>query len=229
MSFYLLLPIFGIAITLVFYLLFRRTGKLKIVFLNPVLLTIAGIIIFLKVFNISFETYHEGGKILTYFLGPAVVALGAFFYEKYEELRKDLKLLSIAVIIGGICGVVSIVVFLLALGLPLFLIKSLASKSVTTPIAIEITGAVGGIPDITAGIVIAVGIFGNAFGPFFLKQLGITDKRAIGAALGTAAHGIGTARALEEGKIPGVYSGIAMCLNGIITAIFTPFLLYLLL
>ena len=224
-----LLPIFGIAITILFYALSKKVRKLKIAFLNPVLLAILGIIVFLKIFDISFETYNEGGKVLTYFLGPAVVALGAFFYEKYEELRKDLKLLSIAVIIGGICGVVSIVGFLLLLGMPLFLVQSLAAKSVTTPIAIEITKTVGGIPDITAGIVIAVGVFGNVFGLYFLNKLGISDKRAIGAALGTAAHGIGTARAIEEGKIPGVYSGIAMCLNGIVTAVLTPLILHLLL
>lgn len=229
MTDYFLLPLFGIALTILFFFVFGRVGKLKIVLLNPVLLTIIAIILFLKFSNISFETYNEGGKLLTYFLGPAVVALGAYFYEKYEELRKDLKLFSIAVISGGICGVASIVIFLLVLGMPEFLIQSLAAKSVTTPIAIEITRTVGGIPDITAGIVIAVGIFGNAFGIFFLKLFGITDKRALGAALGTAAHGIGTARAIEEGKIPGVYSGIAMCLNGIVTAVVTPFLLSLLL
>lgn len=229
MRFSFLLPVFGIGLTLLFYALARRGGRLKIAFLNPVLLAILGIILFLKLADISFETYNRGGKFLTYLLGPAVVALGAFFYEKYEELRKDLKLLSIAVIIGGICGVLSIVAFLLLLDLPDFLIRSLASKSVTTPIAVEITKTVGGIPVITAGIVIAVGVFGNVFGLYFLKKMGINSKKAFGAALGTAAHGIGTARALEEGKIPGVYSGIAMCLNGIITAILTPLILQLLL
>lgn len=229
MSYSFLLPVFGIGLTILFYALARRAGRLKIAFLNPVLLAIIGIILFLKISDISYETYNQGGKFLTYLLGPAVVALGAFFYEKYEELKKDLKLLSIAVILGGICGVVSIVAFLLLLDLPDFLIRSLAAKSVTTPIAVEITKTVGGIPDITAGIVIAVGVFGNVFGLYFLNKLGITSQKAIGAALGTAAHGIGTARAIEEGRIPGVYSGIAMCLNGIVTAVFTPFLLSLVL
>ncbi|WP_029034242.1 LrgB family protein [Salinimicrobium terrae] len=229
MNNFLQLPIFGIGITILFYLLCGKLGKLRLFFLNPVLLTVVGIILFLKIFNVRFENYNAGGKYLTYFLGPAVVALGAFFYEKYEELRRDLKLFSISVIIGGSCGIVSVVLFLLLLEMPLFLIKSLASKSVTTPIAIEITKTIGGIPDITAGIVIAVGVFGNVIGPIFLRKLGITDKRAIGAALGTAAHGIGTARALQEGKTSGVYSGIAMCLNGIITAFSAPYILYLLL
>jgi putative effector of murein hydrolase len=100
--------------------------------------------------------------------------------------------------------------------------RSLAPKSVTTPIAIEIAKSVGGVPSITAGIVIAVGIFGNAFGIYILRFLGITSKTAIGTALGTASHGIGTARALEESELSGVYSGLALCVNGLVTAIVTP-------
>ena len=123
--------------------------------------------------------------------------------------------------------ILTIIIFLMLLKVPRFIIESLASKSVTTPIAIGITKLTGGIPEITAGIVIAVGIFGNAFGPFILKKLGIKSKIAIGTALGTAAHGIGTARAFEESKLAGVYSGLAMCVNGIITALLTPYLLLL--
>ena len=108
---------------------------------------------------------------------------------------------------------------------PEVIIRSLASKSVTTPIAIEITRITGGIPSITAGVVIAVGIFGNAFGPSILKLTGIKSKSAMGTALGTAAHGIGTARALEEGKLTGAYSGMAMCINGLVTAVVTPWFL----
>lgn len=221
------LPLFGIILTILVYFFARRLYQWRRLFiLNPVLISVASIIWFLEAFDLSLETYNKGGRYLTFFLGPAVVALGAFFYEKYEEVKQDLKLLFIAVIAGGICGVVSITFFLIILELPEFLIRSLASKSVTTPIAIEITKVVGGIPDITAGIVIAVGIFGNALGPFFLKLLKIKNAKAIGAALGTAAHGIGTARAIEEGQIPGIYSGIAMCLNGVITAGLTPLILY---
>ncbi len=221
-------PLFAIALTVLFYFLARRIrNKWDIFFFNPVLLSIAGIIFFLNSFDIEFDTYNKGGKILTFFLGPAVVALGAFFYEKYEQLRQDLKVIFIAVVIGGLCGVFSITLFLVLLKMPDFLVRSLASKSVTTPIAIEITKVVDGIPDITAGIVIAVGIFGNTCGPFFLRHMGIKNKKAVGAALGTAAHGIGTARAIEEGQLPGTYSGIAMCLNGLITAFLTPYILYL--
>lgn len=221
-------PFFGIIITIGFYFLARKLkSKWNVFFLNPVFIAVAGIITLLSSLDIRFETYNQGGQVLTFFLGPAVVALGAFFYEKYEQLRKDFKILVLAVTAGGVCGVLSIILFLILLDMPEFLVRSLASKSVTTPIAIEITKIVAGIPDITAGVVIAVGIFGNACGPLFLKYSGIKSMKAIGAALGTAAHGIGTARAIEEGAIPGIYSGMAMCLNGLLTAFVTPYILYL--
>jgi predicted murein hydrolase (TIGR00659 family) len=191
------------------------------------LVAIVFIICFLLIFNIDFEDYNRGGKFISFFLGPSVVALGVFFYEKYEEVKQNLKVFLLSVAVGGISGVLTVIIFLLLLKVPDFIIESLAAKSVTTPIAIEITKLTNGIPEITAGLVIAVGIFGNAFGPFILKKLGIKSKIAIGTALGTAAHGIGTARAFEESKLAGVYSGLAMCVNGIITALITPYLLQL--
>lgn len=222
------LQIFGVFITLLaFFAGLKIKKKWNFVLLNPVLLAIGFIIIFLLLFHISFEDYNRGGRYISFFLGPSVVALGVFFYEKYEEVKQNLKVFLLAVFAGGLSGLLSVVLLLFFLKAPDFLIRSLAAKSVTTPIAIEITKIAGGIPEITAGIVIAAGIFGNAFGPFILKLLGIKSKIAIGSALGTAAHGIGTARAFEEGKLPGVYSGLAMCLNGIITALLAPYLLSL--
>ncbi len=221
-------PVFGVSITLAAYFFaINLRKKWNYVLLNPVLISVAVIIIFLLIFNIDFETYNIGGKYISFFLGPSVVALGVFFYEKYEEVKENLKVFLVAVFTGGIFGIISIIGFLILMNIPEVLIRSLAAKSVTTPIAIEISKLVAGTPEITAGMVIAVGIFGNAFGPYILKKLGISNKLAIGAALGTAAHGIGTARAFEEGKLPGVYSGLAMCINGIITALVTPYLLQL--
>lgn len=220
------LPVFGIFITLLaFFIAGKIRGKWNYVLLNPVLLAIAIIIIFLLSFDIDFEDYNRGGQYLSFFLGPAVVALGVFFYEKYEEVKQNMRPFLLAVAAGGVSGIISIILLLMLLQVPEVIINSLAAKSVTTPIAIEISRLTGGIPEITAGIVIAVGIFGNAFGPAILKLLRIKNKAAIGAALGTAAHGIGTARAFQESKLAGVYSGLAMCLNGIITALLAPYLL----
>ncbi|SHJ07408.1 TIGR00659 family protein [Arenibacter nanhaiticus] len=219
-------PIFGVFITLLaFFGANALRKRIPLAIFNPVLMATVSIIVVLVVFKIDIEAYNKGGDLLTFFLGPSIVALGVFFYEKYEEIKNDFIPFFIAVIVGGLMSIVSVVLILLLFNVPLVIVKSLASKSVTTPIAIEVSKMIGGIPEITAGIVILVGIFGNAFGPAILKFMGITSKSALGAALGTAAHGIGTARALEEGKLTGVYSGLAMCVNGIVTAVVTPYII----
>lgn len=219
------LPVFGVFITIgVYFLSLQLYKRHKVLVLNPVLVSTVSIIIFLKAFNISFESYNKGGQLLSFFLGPSVVALGVFMYERFEEVKKHLWPFFMAVITGGALSMVSVTMILLAYKVPKLLILSLLPKSVTTPIAIEIIGITGGYMEITAGIVIMTGILGNAFGPAFLKFTGIKSLPALGAALGAASHGIGTARALEEGKLAGVYSGLAMCLNGVFTALTAPFL-----
>ncbi len=217
------LPIFGVFITLlVFYIAQSIRRRIRMVLLNPVLIAITLIILFLSSFDIEFEDYNKGGQFLSFFLGPSIVALGVLFYEKYKEIKHNLLPFLFAVIIGGVISIISVSLIAIYLNAPDIIIKSIVSKSVTTPIAIEITKIVDGIPSITAGVVIAVGVFGNAFGPAILNLAGIKSKTALGTALGTAAHGIGTARALEEGKLTGAYSGLAMCINGLLTAISAP-------
>ena len=217
-------PVFGVFITLLaFYLAQAIRNKSKSVLLNPVLVAVSFIILVLVSFDIKFKDYNEGGKFLTFFLGPSVVALGVLFYEKYNEIKHNLLPFIISVVTGGTVAIISVSVIAILLHAPEVITRSIASKSVTTPIAIEVTEILDGIPAITAGVVIAVGIFGNAFGPGILRLLGIKNKNALGTALGTAAHGIGTARALEEGKLTGAYSGLAMCVNGILTAFIAPF------
>lgn len=218
------LPVFGVAITLVAFFSARalRT-KIKFVLFNPVLIAVTFIILFLVVLDISFEDYNKGGKFLTFFLGPSIVALGVVFYEKYQLIKHNIYPFLLAVCCGGVISILSVSLITVFLNAPDVIIKSIIPLSVTTPIAIEITKITQGIPSITAGVVIAVGIFGNAFGPGFLKLSGIKSESAMGTALGTAAHGIGTARALEVGHLSGAYSGLAMCVNGILTTLIAPY------
>jgi len=219
-------PLFGIFITILAFQLSKIIArKFKFAVFNPVLLSVVSIICFLVIFKIDFESYNIGGQYLGFLLGPTVVALGVLFYEKYEQIKANILPFVSAVFLGGTLSIISVSTIAIVLGAPEFILKSIAPKSVTTPIAVEISKIIGGVPYITAGIVIAVGIFGNAFGPAILRALGIKNKNAIGAALGTASHGIGTARALDEGKLPGAYGGLAMCINGFLTAIFTPYII----
>ncbi|WBL25291.1 LrgB family protein [Zunongwangia sp. HGR-M22] len=223
---FLLQPIFGVTLTLIAYFfsgIVRR--KFNFVIFNRVFISVLIIVAVLFVFNIDFETYNKGGKYISFFLGPSVVALGVFLYEKLEEVKRDLKVFLLSVFVGGIAGIFSVLAILILWNTPEILSRSLVAKSVTTPIAIEIVKVTGGLPEITAGIVIATGILGNAIGPYFLKITGIKNKKAIGSALGTAAHGIGTAKAFEINQSAGTYSGLAMCINGIITALLAPYIL----
>ncbi len=218
------LPVFGILITLVaFFSAIALRKKIKFVLFNPVLIASALIILVLVVSDVSFTDYNRGGKYLSFFLGPAIVALGVLFFEKYQLIKHNIYPFLLAVCCGGIISVLSVSCIAILINAPDVIIRSIVSISVTTPIAIEISQITHGIPSITAGVVIAVGIFGNAFGPAFLKGLGIKSKTAMGTALGTAAHGIGTARAIEEGHLPGAYSGLAMCVNGILTTLIAPY------
>lgn len=218
------LPVFGIVITLIAFFSARALrAKIKFVLFNPVLVAIALIILFLVVMDISFDDYNKGGKVLSFFLGPSIVALGVLFFEKYQLIKHNIYPFLLAVCCGGIISIFSVSLITVVMNAPDVIIKSIVPLSVTTPIAIEITKITQGIPSITAGVVIAVGIFGNAFGAGFLKLVGIKSETAMGTALGTAAHGIGTARALEVGHLSGAYSGLAMCVNGILTTLIAPY------
>src|SRR5690606_28120637 len=128
-------------------------------------------------------------------------------------------------VLGGLGGMLSVIIILVLMDAPQELIRSLAPKSVTTPIAIEISKSISGEPNITAGIVIAVGVLGSTLGIFVLRALGIRSMTAMGTALGTAAHGIGTARALEENRLAGAYGGMALCVNGLFTAVVLPIII----
>lgn len=215
-----------IVITLIIYfgtqLLYIKSRWLL---MHPVLVSMVLIIVLLQLLNIDYEQYNQGGKFVSFLLGPSVVALGVLLYEKIEVIKRSAVAISVALITGGITGIISVILVAQILHATPEIISSLAPKSVTTPIAIEISARTGGIPSLTATIVILVGIFGAAFGPSLLKLAGITDKIAFGLAMGASSHGIGTARAIEEGKLEGAVSGLAMCLNGIITALATPYLL----
>lgn len=217
------LPLFGVFISMAAFvfatMLYERFRK---VMLNPILISVVLIIALLQILNIEYEQYNIGGQYLTFFLGPSVVALGVLFYEKYIIIKKNFLPFFLAVLAGGLMSLVSVLIICIILTTPELITRSLVLKSITTPIAIEVSQVIGGLPYLTAGIVVSVGIFGNAFGADILRFLGIKSPSAIGTALGTASHGIGTARAIQISDLAGAYSGLAMCLNGILTSFLAP-------
>lgn len=203
----------------------KRTGW---VLLNPILLTIALLILFLKLTGISYETYQEGGQLIEFWLKPAVVALGVPLYLQLEMIKKQLLPILLSQLVGCLVGIVSVVLVAKLLGATPDVICSLAPKSVTTPIAMEVSNTTGGIPSLTAAVVVLVGLFGAVFG-FKILTLGrVKSPIAQGLSMGTASHAIGTSAAMEVSRKYGAYASLGLTLNGILTALLTPAILRLL-
>ncbi|MBQ8889532.1 MAG: LrgB family protein [Bacteroidaceae bacterium] len=203
----------------------KKTGW---VLLNPVLLTIAVLILFLKMTGVSYETYNEGGQLIEFWLKPAVVALGVPLYLQLEMIKKQLLPILLSQLVGCLVGLISVVLIAKGLGATPEVICSLAPKSVTTPIAMEVSNATGGIPSLTAAVVVLVGLFGAVFG---FKVLGLGQVKspiAQGLSMGTASHAIGTSAAMEISCKYGAYASLGLTLNGILTALLAPTALRLL-
>lgn len=190
--------------------------------LHPLLTSIFVIIVILKTLDIPYELFSEGTHLINFMLGPSVVALGYVLYEQMHYLKGNIVSILTAVTVGAIVGIVSVIAIGNLMGADQALIATLQPKSVTTPIAMGIAEKNGGIPSLTAVIVVAVGIFGSIVGPAVMKVLGIESRIAKGLALGASSHGLGTATAIQLGAVEGALSGLAIGLMGIVTAILVP-------
>jgi predicted murein hydrolase (TIGR00659 family) len=220
--------IFAIALTFgVYFAMQKLNKKYSYFFLNPVLLSIILIIVILKVFSIPYEAYSKGGSIIGFLLKPAIVALGVPLYMQLEEIKKQAKGIILSQLAGCIIGIVSVAFFAKLFGASKPVILSLIPKSVTTPIAMEISTSIGGIAPITAGVVITVGILGAVAGIRFLKIFKIKDDAAVGLSMGTAAHALGTARAAEISTYHGAFGSLGLIINGILTALLSPWIVKL--
>ena len=225
---YLESEFFLIAITFVVYYVAKRLQrKTGWVVLNPILLTILFLIGFLKLTGISYEVYAEGTSIIDFWLKPAIVALGVPLYMQLNSIRKQLVPVLVSELIGCVVGVVSVALTAKLMGASDAVIVSLAPKSVTTPIAMEVSSSLDGIPSLTAALVIIVGLFGAVFG-FKILQVGrVKSPIARSISIGTASHAIGTSRAMEFGRIYGAYASLGLIVNGLLTALLTPMVLKL--
>ena len=222
-------PIILLAITFGIYYVARQIQKWTgWVVLNPILITIAALIALLQLTGISYETYEQGGQYIEFWLKPAIVALGVPLYQNLGQIRRHLLPILMSQLVGCLVGIVSVTLIASALGASHEVIVSLAPKSVTTPIAMEVCKASGGIPSLTAAIVVIVGLFGAIFGFKILEVWHVRNPFSQGISMGTAAHAVGTSRAMEKGETYGAYSSLGLILNGVLTALLTPFVLKLL-
>jgi predicted murein hydrolase (TIGR00659 family) len=218
-----------VAFTIVIYFLAQKIQeKTRLILLNPILITVIIIISFLMVFHIDYEIYHQGSRYIDFFLKPAVVALGVPLYKQLEKIKKQALNIILSQLIGCIVGIVSVVLIAKLMGAPREIIYSLAPKSVTTPIAIEVSKSIGGIPPLTASVVIVVGIFGAIFGYSIMKLTKVKNPIAQSLSMGNAAHAVGTSRSMQISPNFGAMSSIGLIVNGIFTAILAPYILKLL-
>jgi predicted murein hydrolase (TIGR00659 family) len=219
-------PLFGITLTLLIYTLsqklYLRIGK---VWANPVLVSIVSIILLLQGSGIEYRDYAQGGDVLVFLLGPSVVALAIPLYQRRDEIWQRKRPIMVGIFAGSLVSIISACGLAWVLGGSREVILSLAPKSVTTPIAISIVDKIGGIAPLTAALVVLTGCIGAVCGPEFCKRIGITSPVATGLAVGTSAHGIGTARMLEVDRLAGAVAGLAIGLNGLMTAFLLPILM----
>ena len=214
---------FMLALTFgVFYAAKTLQRRLGWVLFNPILIAIAIIIVFLLAMDIPYETYHEGAKLIEFWLKPAVVALGVPLYLQLSSIKRQFLPILASQTMGCVAGIVSVVVIAKMLGASNAVIMSLASKSVTTPIAMEVTQALGGIPSLTAAIVVITGLIGAIIGFKTLSVGHVHNPMALGLSMGAASHAVGTSAAMDRDQFMGAYASLGLTLNGILTALLTP-------
>lgn len=212
---------FGVFITLLTYsfgLVLKK--KWKFVLFNPILVSVCLVMVFLLLFDIDYDKYYEGSKYISYLLTPATICLAIPLYEQFQLLKKN----SFAIIIGIISGVLTslVGVFLFA---KIFVFDNasyvtLLPKSITTAIGMGVSEELGGYVSITVAVIIITGLLGNMFAEVICKICRITDPIAKGVAIGTSAHALGTAKAIELGEVEGAISSLSIVVSGILTVIF---------
>ncbi len=218
-------PLFGVLVTCGAWLAaLALRERARTPWANPVLVSVAAIILLLWAADIPYDYYAEGGAMITFLLGPAVTAMAVPLYRRRNLLIVHGRAIAVGVSCGGVTGILTAVWISGGLGAGAETVLSLAPKSVTAPIAMEVAAEVGGLPPLAAALVIVTGMAGAVGGPPLLNAMGIRDPVARGLALGVASHGIGTARAYEEGEEVGAVSSVAMALNGAFTAVLLPLL-----
>ncbi|EGT3615374.1 LrgB family protein [Clostridium perfringens] len=216
-------PLFGILLSLfAFEIGMTIYKKTKIPILNPLLIAIAIVIAVLLIFHISFDTYNIGGNFINAFLGPATVILAVPLYKQLQLLKDHFVPIMTGIIVGSFASMTCVLIMGSCLGINQELIASLVPKSVTTPIGVEVASGLGGIPSITVIAIIITGITGSVIAPMVCKLLRINHEVAMGVSIGTAAHAVGTTKALEIGETHGAMSSLSIGVAGLITVFLAP-------
>ena len=216
-------PFFGTTVTLiVFVLAVMINKKWQNVLTTPLLISTAVIVAILALLKIPYTEYNKGAQYITYFLTPVTVCFAVPMYKNINVLKKYAVPIILAILVGSVASVMSVVIISMILGLGDIIIKSLAAISTTTAIAIGITQELGGNTGLTTSAVIITGILGASVSDIFCRKMGWQTPVSCGIAIGTSAHSAGTIKAMEMGKLTGAMSSLAIVISGVITAFIAP-------
>ncbi|RKJ02022.1 LrgB family protein [bacterium D16-54] len=214
---------FGVVVSLLTYWLgMWLKKKLGWAVLNPILVSVAVVIFLLKVLKVDYEVYNEGAKYISYLLTPATVCLAIPLYKQLELLKKNLTAVAAAILAGVASSAVSIFALCLLFRMEHVYYVTLLPKSITTAIGMGVSEEAGGIVTITVVCIIVTGILGNMIGETVFKLIRLESPIAKGLALGTSAHAVGTAKALELGEIEGAMSSLSVAVAGLLTVLVVP-------
>lgn len=211
---------FGVFISIVTYeigALIKR--KWNVAIFNPLLISIALIIIFLVLFDVDYDTYEFGAKYLSYFLTPATVALAVPLYEQIEPLKHNWKAIIAGILSGALTSALCVLILSIVMGLDHKQYVTLLPKSITTAIGMGLSEELGGIVTITVAVIVVTGVIGNMFAEQICKIFHIVDPVAKGIAIGSSSHAMGTAKAMEMGEIEGAMSSLSIAVSGLLTVV----------
>ena len=220
-------PLFWLTVTVLAWILADRVALVcrRNPLVNPVLLAVLAIAATLRIGGVDYRTYFDGAQFVHFLLGPATVSLAVPLWRARSLVGRAIVPMLAALAVGSVVAVISAVGLASLFGASPDVVASLAPKSVTAPIAMAIAERTGGIPALTAALVITTGILGAVVVTPMMNRLGIRDYAARGFAVGLASHGIGTARAFSVHPTAGVFAGIGMGLNAVVTPILVPLIL----
>ena len=222
--------VFGVLISIIaFEIGIWLNKKTKSALVNPLIIGIVLVIVFLLAFNIDYEAYSKGGSIITFFLGPATVILAVPLYKQIEKLKQNTFPIITGILTGSVVAILAVVYLGKLFQLDETIILSLIPKSTTAAISMEISKEIGGIPALTMAATVIAGISGGIMGPYICKLFKIQDRTAIGLSLGTASHAVGTAKAMELGEVEGAMGSLSIGIAGLVTVIIVPWLIKVLL
>lgn len=208
----------GVTISLLTYMLGMYLKKrFQSGLLNPLLLSIAASIVILLAANIDYEAYNAGAKYLSWFLTPATVCLAIPLYEQLELLKKNWAAVAAGIVSGVLTNMVTVFALAMLFGLNHQEYVTLLPKSITTAIGMGVAEELGGYVTITVAVIVITGVLGNILGDLVCKVFGIHEPIAKGLALGTSAHAIGTAKAMEMGEVEGAMSSLSIAVSGVLT------------